>query len=399
MKKSVKKKILIALGVIALCATAYWAYASFIKEDKKDAALLDIVMPVEKGTIEQVITSQGKLEPKEYVDVGAQVSGQLEKLHVDIGDTIEKGALIAEIDPSIYLARVEADEARLKTLRAQLNEQEAQIDFARLQFERNTRLLKAKAVSKQVLETSDTDLKIAKARAESLKAQIQEAESTLSGDKANLNFTKIYAPISGTVVVLTSREGQTLNANQTAPVIVQLANLDTMTVRAQVAEADVLNLRENMDVYFTILGNLNRKWNGKVRQVLPSPEVVNEVVLYNVLVDVDNSDRILMTGMTTQMFFIQGEARDVPVIPSTALRRAVPDQNSDMGEAYVVYAPNGRKDKPLEKTVFVGLMNRNMAEIKDGLALGDSILVPATSADAAKAGGGGGRRFMGGPRL
>ncbi|HBG32027.1 MAG TPA: efflux RND transporter periplasmic adaptor subunit, partial [Gammaproteobacteria bacterium] len=131
-------------------------------------------------------------------------------------------------------------------------------------------------------------LRVAEARAASLKAQIEEARSTLAGDEANLGYTKIYAPMDGTVASQTAREGQTLNANQTAPVILQIADLGTMTVRAQVAEADVPRVQPGMDVSFTTLGSLNRRWQAVVRQILPTPEVINDVVLYNVLADVDN---------------------------------------------------------------------------------------------------------------
>ena len=386
----VKKRILLMIVLILLGGIGYYFLTSQKGETQKHPAT---IATIKRGDIEQVITSQGKLEPKEYVDVGAQVSGQLQKLHVGLGDNIKKDDLIAEIDPKLYQAKVAGDEARLKTLRAQLTEQEAQIKLAKLISERNDRLLKVKAVSKQVTETTGTDLEVAKARAVSLQAQIEEAESTLAGDKANLDYAKIYAPINGTVVVLTSREGQTLNANQVAPVIVQLANLDTMTARAQVAEADVLNLKENMDVYFTILGNLQRKWHGKIRQILPSPEIVNEVVLYNVLVDVDNTDRQLMNGMTTQMFFVEGSVKNVPLIPVAALVKPVPGQ----AHAYIVRVPDGKKQT--EKPVQIGLMNRTMAEVKSGLSENDKVLVQAPVTDTAAGAGSGGGRFMGGPRL
>jgi membrane fusion protein, macrolide-specific efflux system len=380
-----KKRILIIL-VLLIIVGAFVGKKYYAKDDAKKAT--EEAVAVTRGTIEQVITSQGTLEPKEYVDVGAQVSGQLKKLHVDIGDFVKKGDLIAEIDPQIYLARVQGDEAKLKTLNAQLAEQNAQIKLAKQQFDRNSRLLKSKAVSQDVMQTSETAYQVATARATSLKAQIEEAESVLSGDKTNLSFTTIYAPIDGTVVVQTSREGQTLNANQTAPVIVQLANLDTMTVRAQVAEADVMNLKEGMDVYFTVLGNMKRRWQGKVRQILPSPEVVNEVVLYNVLVDADNSDHQLMTGMTTQMFFMQGKAENALLIPTSALIKPVPEQNNDQGEAHTVRLAGGG-----EKTVHIGLSNRTHTEIRDGLTDTDRVMIPKVTATTP------GQRPTMGPRI
>ncbi len=355
--------------ILALACGLYF----HLREDKPDQQVIETIVPVTRGDIEQVITSQGKLEPKEYVDVGVQVSGQLKKLAVDVGDNVKKGDLIAEIDPKIYNSRVEAAEGRLKTLEAQLAEQAAQTLLARQQADRNRKLFKSKAVSQELAQTSDTNLKVAQARLVSLQAQIDAARSSLQEEQTNLDFTTIYAPIDGTVVVQTSREGQTLNANQMAPVIVQLANLDTMTVRAQVAEADVLNVKEGMDVYFTILGNLKRKWLGKVRQVLPSPQIVNAVVLYDVLVDVDNNDRQLMTGMTTQMFFVQGQAKNALLIPSNALVKPMPEKNNANGNAFLVRVLNGKKKT--EKIVYVGLQNRNQAEIREGLTDKDRVVI------------------------
>ena len=162
-----------------------------------------------------------------------------------------------------------------------------------------------------------------RAQVDSIAAQIQETESNLKASRTNLGFTKIYAPVAGTVTTLPTKEGQTLNANQTAPTIMQVANLDLMTVRAQVAEADVSSLKENMPAYFTTLGNSDQRWTGKVRQVLPSPQIVNDVVLYDVLIDAKNEGRQLMTGMTTQVFFILGKADNALVIPAELLTRRV----------------------------------------------------------------------------
>ena len=178
--------------------------------------------------------------------------------------------------------------------------------------------------------------------------------------------------MDGTVVTRTARLGQTLNANQTTPMILQLAKLDAMTVRAQVAEADVMRLKPDLPVYFTTLGAADRRWQGKVRQILPSPEVVNNVVLYNVLVDADNRDRQLMSGMSTQMFFVLGSAKDAMLIPIAALGQRLPGQDNAKGRAYQVklVVEQGLQ----EKTVHVGLLNRRFAEIRDGVDAGDKLL-------------------------
>src|SRR4029079_11536632 len=131
----------------------------------------------------------------------------------------------------------------------------------------------------------------------------------LRGDEANLNYTKIYAPMSGAVVTENAKQGQTLNANQSAPIVVRIADLSTMTVQSQGSEADVSKLRVSQDVYFTTLGNSSKRWYGKLRQINPTPDVVNNVVLYNALFDVENADRALMKQKTWRVFFVLAEEK------------------------------------------------------------------------------------------
>lgn len=350
---------------------------------------------VTRANIEETVTAQGKLEPKEYVDVGAQVSGQLQRVHVEIGEMVKKGQLMAEIDPKVFEAQVEVNEARLKSFNAQIQQQQAQLVLAKQIYARNVGLIKLKAVSKEVLETTKAELDASSATLASLKAQAQEAVSALKGSKANLSYTKIYAPISGTVTSQTTRQGQTINANQTAPNIMQVANLDVMTVRAQVAEADVSRLTAGMQVYFTTLGASDFRWRGTVRQILPTPVTINDVVLYEALVDVDNKEHALMTGMSTQMFFLINASENALLVPTTALRKLQPDKDADAGKAYQVEVKD--KNGVTKKTVTVGIITRTQAEIISGLNEGDMVLLPVVKAPAVKQGGGG--RMPTGPRL
>ena len=321
-------------AVFILCGAAGLALRWHKSADAADSGRMETVA-VERGDMEDIVTAQGKLEPKEYVDVGTQVSGQLGKLNVDIGDNVSKGQLLAEIDPRVYEAKVEADKARIRTLQAQIVQQDAQTLLARRQNARNETLFRADAISRDALETTQSQLKVAQAQLAALRAQVEEEQSTLEGDEANLGYTRIYAPMDGTVVSQSAKEGQTVNASQSAPIIVQLANLNVMTVRAQVAEADVPRLSAGMPVYFTTLGS-QRRWNATVRQILPTPETVNDVVLYNVLVDVGNADGQLMTGMSAQMFFVAASARDALILPVSALGRRLPDLDDASGQAYRV---------------------------------------------------------------
>ncbi len=185
---------------------------------------------------------------------------------------------------------------------------------------------------------------------------------------ANLGYTRIYAPMAGTVVSQTTLEGQTVNANQAAPVIVRVADLDTMTVWAQVAEADITRIKAGMPAYFTTLGNAERRWKGTVRQVMPTPETVNDVVLYNVLVDVDNRQQALMTDMTVQVFFVLEEARNALLVPLAALRPE-PGKDPSLYRARVV-TPDG----VAARTVKVGVTNRTTAAVVAGLNVGDKVV-------------------------
>jgi len=394
-----RKKIMAGVILAVLIGGGLYWYTGAAQAPKRDVL---VPITVTRGTVEALVTAQGKLEAKQYVDVGTQVSGQLKAIHVDIGDTVTKGQLLAEIDPRVYQAQVEAGEAKLNSLRAQLNQQKAEAVLAEQNLQRNQNLIAANAVSKQALQETESQAAVAKAQVDSIIAQIQETESNLKASRTNLGFTKIYAPVAGTVTTLPTKEGQTLNANQTTPTIMQVANLDLMTVRAQVAEADVSRLKENMPAYFTTLGNSDQRWTGKVRQVLPSPQIVNDVVLYDVLIDVKNEGRQLMTGMTTQVFFILGKADNALVIPAELLTRRVTKEDNDKGKAYrvAVVTEAGRE----QRVIHVGLQTRTQAEVMDGLQEGERVAATRPAASTTQAnnqqrGGNNAPRVNRGPQL
>lgn len=338
------------------------------------------VIAVSRQTLEDSVSAQGKLEPKDYVDVGVQVSGQLKKLYVDIGDVVKTGDLIAELDPQVYESKVAADQARLASLHAQLAQQEAQTAFDVLDLKRADALVKTKAMSQQDWETKSTTLQVSRAAVDSFKAQINEAEANLKSDQINLGYTKIYAPMDGIVSEQIAREGQTLNANQTTPTIVQVANLDVMTIRAQVAEADVMKLKAGMHSRFSTLGSMEKTWTGTIRQILPTPEVVNDVVLYDALIDVENKQHELMNGMSTQNTFQIARAENVLTIPVRALGRRLTEKDKDGAQAYQVHVLVGGQTQRRE--IWVGLMTRTAVEVKEGLSENDKVVLPNGKLDA-----------------
>jgi macrolide-specific efflux system membrane fusion protein len=308
--------------VPALLAGAWYAWPQVF--GKRDPLTGYQFSTVQRGDIEDVVTATGTLQPRDYVDVGAQVSGQLRKIHVEVGDTVNAGDLLAEIDPTVYRARVDASRAQLKNLRAQLKDREAQLALAQIQLRRQRALMAEDATTKESLQTAEASAKSAEAQLEAVRAQIEQIESTLRGDEASLQYARILSPMAGTVVSITARQGQTLNTNQQAPVVMRIADLSTMTVQTQVSEADVSRLELGMEAYFTTLGGSGKRWQGKLEKIEPTPTVTNNVVLYNALFDVLNPDGLLMTQMTAQVFFIVSQAKDVLLVPMAALTQGAP---------------------------------------------------------------------------
>jgi macrolide-specific efflux system membrane fusion protein len=301
--------------VILLLAIGAWKYF-FGKNSDADNY---VTATVDRGEIQNLVTATGVLQPREYVDVGAQVSGQLKKLLVVVGQQVNAGDLLAEIDATVFRAKVDGIRAQLQNQQAQLVDRQAQLSLAKIRVDRQQNLFKDDATTKESVQVAEASYQSAGAQLKALQAQIQQTESSLRAEEANLAYAKIYAPMSGTVVSITSRQGQTLNANQQAPTIMRIADLSTMTVQTQVSEADIGKLHVGMPVYFTTLGGQDYRWYSKLDRVEPTPQVTSNVVLYNALFDVPNENGVLMTSMSTQVFFIAAQARNALVIPASAL--------------------------------------------------------------------------------
>ncbi|HEY1091873.1 MAG TPA: efflux RND transporter periplasmic adaptor subunit, partial [Burkholderiaceae bacterium] len=307
--------LLTALGVAAYFGWRTWFQTEHPRNQYQIAS-------VQRGDIEDLVTATGTLQPLDYVDVGAQVSGQLKKIHVEVGSIVQQGDLLAEIDPTVLLANVDASRAGLRNLQANLLVREAALVLARDQHQRQKNLMAEDATTIEALRTAENNLRSAEAQLAAQKASIEQTQSTLRASEANLNYARIYAPISGAVVSVTARQGQTLNANQSAPIIMRVADLATMTVQTQVSEADISKLRPGMQAYFTTLGSQGQRWYGKLRKVEPTPTVTNNVVLYNALFDVPNTNQSLMTSMTAQVFFVAAQAQSTLLVPAAAVQSA-----------------------------------------------------------------------------
>ena len=346
-------------------------------------------VPVTRGDIESSVTALGTLQPRQYVDVGAQASGQIHKIHVDVGTEVKEGQLLVEIDPSTQTAKLDASRFAIDNLKAQLQEQGALHDLAQHKYRRQQHLAKGGATREEDVQAAQAEVRTTQARIDMFTAQIRQARASLRSDEAELGYTRIYAPMAGTVVALDAREGQTLNAQQQTPLILRIARLSPMTVWAQVSEADIGQVKPGMQAWFTTLSGGNRRWSSNVRQVLPvPPKPLNEtgqgggspasksgsdrVVLYTVLLDVDNHDQALMPEMTTQVFFVAGQARDVLLAPIVALQGTA---ESERQTAHIVTTSG--KVEPRE--IRTGISDRLRVEIIDGVNEGDHLLIgPAT---------------------
>lgn len=365
--------LLPAVVILLLISAVAGGWYYLVKQKDKPAP--PTFATVQRGSIEDLVTASGVLQPRDYVDVGAQVSGQLHRIHVEVGDQVSRGDLLAEIDPTLFMAKVDASRAQLRYQRALLTDRQAQLELARIQHQRQQNLLAAQATTEENAQNAAAAYQSARAQIEMLMAQIEQNESSLRADEANLSYAQIYAPMDGTVVSISARRGQTINASQQAPVLMQIADLATMTVRTRVSEADIARLEVGMEAYFTTLGGGNQRWYGSLYRIEPTPTVENNVVLYSALFDVDNSDRNLLPQMTAQVFFVIAGAEDTLLLPVSALTDRRPPQSPAPGNStpatVMVADQNGNL---VERRIRVGVSNRIQIEVLEGLSEGDQVV-------------------------
>nr|WP_154143088.1 efflux RND transporter periplasmic adaptor subunit [Brucella sp. 10RB9210] len=379
-----KRRWWLWLPAAAIIIGAGWYfYGSYKADGEKSSYLAETVT---RGDIENAITAVGTLSALRSVNVGAQVSGQLKSVKVEVGDHVKQGQLIAEIDPSPFEKKVEIAGAQLDNLKAQLLSKDAQLTLKKLNAARQKSLLATRGVSQATVDQANADLLMAEAEVKALNAQIRQQEAQLASDKVDLGYTSIYSPMEGTVVDEAAKEGETLNAVQSAPTIVTVADLKVMTVEAQVSEADISKLKPGMPVYFTLLGQPDKRFTGTLRQIKPTPATDNNVVLYYALFDVPNPTGELMIDMSAQVYFVLGEAKDVLVVPTAALT-----DKQKGGKPQVTVKVADKSGTLVERPVKVGVRNRVLAEIQSGLEEGDRVVVTAATGNSA-AGGERGRR-------
>ncbi len=317
LRRKKGKKGLLGLFIVVILgagASYYW-----LNDDEDLVENQPLLTPVQIGDIENTIAATGSLKPFEIVEVGAQVSGQLLNLYVEAGDEVEEGQLLAEIYANQQEQRVESSRANLAGQEAQLESRSSALQLAQANADRQRRLMAADATSQLDFDNAMNQLAAAQANLTQAQRQIDQSRANLDIEEQELAFTRIVAPISGTVVSVNMTEGRTLNAVQQAPTILTIADLSQMTVEAEISEADISSLSNGMEVYFTTLGGGNRRWSSTLRQILPQPTITNNVVLYTGLFDIENEDSALLPEMTAQIYFVTSAARNVLTVPIGAL--------------------------------------------------------------------------------
>jgi membrane fusion protein, macrolide-specific efflux system len=275
--------------------------------------------------------------------------------------------LLAEIDPVLADTALTSANATLENMTSQRSVKQAQLALAKAQLARNEKLFEEGIISASDRDITRANYDVAFAEVASLSAQMKEATAAVDTAKANRGYTKITAPMAGEVVSISLLEGQTLNANQQAPNILRIADMSTVTVWAQVSEADIVRVKLGQDVYFTVLGQ-SQRWNGKVRQILPTPELINNVVFYDVLFDIPNPARELNIQMTAQVFIVLAQVKGALLIPTAAIGNA-----SEGAEIKVqVLKANGSVEP---RAIKIGIKSEISAEVTDGLKEKEQVVI------------------------
>lgn len=430
MPKMISKKMKPVKTIIIVVCIIVIALLSWLMLKPKTETPQYITAEVGRGDIENSVLATGILEATKMVSVGAQVSGQVKKMYVQLGDQVKQGQLIAQIDSVRQENELKTAEANIKNQQAQLAVQQANLAKVEAEYKRQQTMFSQDATSRAELESALASYKTAQAQIAAINAQIEQSRLTLATAKEDLGYTSIVAPMDGTIVAIVTEEGQTVNANQTAPTIVKLATLDNMTVKAQISEADVMKVEKGQTVYFTTLGNSEKKHYAKLRQVEPAPNSINtetssnssssssnSAVYYNALFDVPNEDGKLRIDMTAQVYIVLAEAKNVLTIPAAAVqsskrparkdraapasndeteqrpnnrlelspeqRQLVADGKASIASVRVIQADGSAKVQP----VLVGLNNRVTVEVIKGLKQGDQVIIADgsdSSNDAAK---------------
>jgi len=375
-----KKNIIIGIILILLVTTGVAAAMKFFSSP----TITYITAPVARMDLEESVLATGILKAFKTVAVGAQVNGQLKTLHVALGDKVKKGQLLAEIDPVLPLNTLRDSEAQVENLRAQKRSKLSLLKQYELAYQRQSEMYAKDATSRADLESAQAQLECTRYDIRALDAQIKKAVIAVDTAQANLGYTCIHAPIDGTVISIDTEEGQTVISNQTATTILTLATLDTMTVKAKISEADVTRVKPGLPTYFTLLGDSDTRYHGKLRTIDPSP-VSNgtttsgttssgsssSAIYYYCLFEVPNPDNRLKVSMTTQVTVVLKQAKQALCIPVSTLGERQKD-----GKTTVRVLVGEQAET---RTIRTGISNNVQFQVLDGLREGEKVIIGDSS--------------------
>lgn len=387
-----KVAIVVLVAAAGAGAWGWWDYAN------RDPLAGILTVQVEKADVEVDVMATGTLRPVKLVAVGAQVSGRLTSMKVAVGQTLKKGDLVAEIDDVSQQNALKTANAALDSLHAQLQEKQATLTYATAALAREDITLAQKATSRDAYETAQTTVKTTQFQIDALKAQIVGAEVAVDTANVNLAYTRIIAPMDGMVLLVVTQEGQTVNAAQTTPTIVIMGQVNRMTIRAEISEADVAKTKPGQPVYFTVLGDLVNRWDSKLVSIDPAPDGLRSdtsivattssssssssssstsvAVYYYGNFDVPNPDSKLLTYMTAQVRIVLGSAKGVLTVPSSAV--SAPNAKGERGVEVV-----DDQNAIARRVVVTGLDDKVHTEIVSGLKEGERVVSNRKSAVAA----------------
>jgi len=367
----VRSKTLFLLLIVILAGAGYAAWRHYGPGAAQEANRYRTV-PVERGDIVKTVSANGTLNPVVLAMVGTQVSGVIIKLKADFNQRVEQGQVLAELDPALIKASLQQSLANLENYKAALQ-------LAELTEKRTRALIERKYASQNDLDQAVQAVAAAK-------AQVAVGEALVNRDQTNLGYTVIKSPVSGVVVSRNVDVGQTVAASFQTPTLFTIAqDLKQMQIYTTVAEADVGGIRVGQPVSFTVDAFPDRAFKGAVKQIRLNATTVQNVVTYNVVIDVDNPDGILLPGMTAFVGIVVDERHHVLKLPLAALRFKPEDGKRE--------AKRGSEAKPQGKTVYrlagdspaampvqTGLSDGKSVEISgESLKEGDAVIVEETA--------------------
>lgn len=314
-----KKRLILGIFIIAVITTVVLAMTVF-KNGKEDGEAYK-KETIKKGTVEALVVTTGTLNPVTIVDVGSQVSGKIQNLYVDFNSLVTKGQILVELDPELFETRVQQNKANLNSTVASLEKSKVTLENTEKRYARTKGLFAKELVSIEEMDSAEVSFFNAQADLKSAEARLEQAQSQLDTSKVDLTYTIIRSPIDGVVINRNINVGQTVAASLQAPVLFQIANdLAKMQVECSVDEADIGSVKEGQKVRFGVDAFPEDEFEGIVSQVRYSPVIQQNVVTYTTIVLVENPELKLMPGMTATISVITGEARNVLLIPNSALR-------------------------------------------------------------------------------